>query len=229
MSEVGTEEPSVKKSITEETKEWSPELDTALPVNESDIPGFKAWVNWNGFQLDRDTGRGHDGFDFAAYLTTDNRIVFGLPSDTPIRAIADGEVVQILSNELTGGEYGAQINIEHGKRNGGMFSAYVHIKPSIKHGAVVKKGDIIGTLHKDPGEEEGRLVHLHMMLTSAYGTRGTSIVGGGLRKRQDNPGIIDPEIYKYLATPQGSANFRVVEFPNVTPENANFRVIRVND
>ncbi|HLL60690.1 MAG TPA: hypothetical protein VK338_03155 [Candidatus Nitrosocosmicus sp.] len=39
-----------------------------LPINGSDIPKFKAWINWNGFHLDRETGKVHDGYDFGAYL-----------------------------------------------------------------------------------------------------------------------------------------------------------------
>lgn len=103
----------IKRPIDKDTKEWSPELDTALPINGLDIPNFKAWVNWNGFHLDRKTGKGHDGFDFVAYLTTDNRVVLGLPSDTKIRAVADGVVRQVLdAPEAVGGGYGVMISIE---------------------------------------------------------------------------------------------------------------------
>lgn len=48
------------------TNEWRPELDTTLPVDGADIPGFVRWVNGNGFTYDRQTRRGHDGFDFGA-------------------------------------------------------------------------------------------------------------------------------------------------------------------
>ncbi len=224
-----TKEQSPKKPITEETREWEPGLDVTLPIDGADLPDFKAWINWNGFHLDRKTGEGHDGYDFAAYLTTDNRVVFGLPPETKIRAVADGRVAQVLDTpEAVGGGYGVMITLEHGAHDSGMFSQYVHVKPLIEHGVAVKKGDVIAELYKDPDGEEGRLVHLHTTLVSGWGTRGTSVVGGGKNIRTDDPGVLSEEIYKYTADPQGSAQFSVKEIPNVKVENANFSRIKVS-
>src|SRR3989344_3730984 len=89
---IKSEEQTPKIPITDVTKEWESGLDVALPISDADLPDFKAWVNWNGFHLNRQTGKGHDGYDFAAYLTKDNRVVFGLPPHTEIRAVADGKV-----------------------------------------------------------------------------------------------------------------------------------------
>lgn len=218
-----------KKPITQETREWEPGLDVALPINEADLLDFKSWVNWNGFQLDRETGKGHDGYDFAVYLTTDDRVIFGLPADTKIRAVADGKVAQVLDNpETVGGGYGVMVTLEHGAYDSGMFSQYVHVKPLIEQGAEVKKGDIIAELYKDPEGEEGRLVHLHMTLVSGWGTRGTSVMGGGKNKRTDDPKVLSENIYKYTANPQGSTQFSVRERPQAKIETTNFRRVRVN-
>jgi len=220
-------EPIAKIPIDARTKEWSSDLDTALPINGLEIPSFKAWINWNGFHLDEDKGKGHDGFDFAAYLTTDGRIVLGLPVSTKIRAVADGEVRQVLD---FWGEYGTQINIEHGEIGSGMFSAYAHVKPSVKAGTHVKKGDVIGTLHKDPGKKEGRLVHLHLSLTNGWGTKGTPEWGGGWearRMRADDPGLIDNKIYNFHANPQGSADFTVPDLPDIEIVLSHFEKIRL--
>lgn len=218
-----------RRPIDKDTKEWSPELDTSLPIDGSDIPNFKAWVDWNGFLLDRNTREGHDGFDFAAYLTTDGRIVLGLPDDIKIRAVADGIVKQVLDTpEAVGGGYGVMINIEHGADDSGMFSQYIHVKPTVEAGIAVKKGDVIGELYKDDGDEEGRLVHLHLSLASGWGTRGTSMMGGSRHIRADDPGIIDTSIYKYRANPQGSASFTVPDLPDIKPEYAHFKRINVN-
>jgi len=220
----------IKRPIDKNTKEWSPDLDTALPIDGSRIPDFKAWVNWNGFHLDRQTGKGHDGFDFAAYLTTDNRIILGLPEDTKILAVADGVVQQVLDTpEAVGGSYGIMISVEHGEEDSGMFSQYIHVKPLVKTGMKVKKGDVIAELYKDRGEEEGRLVHLHLTLVSGWGTRGTSKRGGGKNLRTDDPGLIDVDVYKFDATPQGSADFTVPDLPNVKVEFAHFKKVNVND
>jgi|SRR3989338_3220249 len=220
-----------RRPIDKDTKEWSPDLDTSLPINGSEIPDFKAWVNWNGFHLDRKAGKGHNGFDFAAYLTTDNRIVLGLPPDTKIRAVADGVIRQVLDTpEAVGGGYGVMISIEHGANDSGMFSQYVHVKPTIETGASVKKGDVIGELYKDPDGEEGRLVHLHLSLISGWGTRGTSITGGGVHIRTDDPAFIDTNLlYKFDAVPQGSANFTVPGLPNAKAELAHFKRVNVNN
>ncbi len=224
-----TKEESLKKPITKETREWESGLDVILPINGADLPDFKAWVNWNGFHLDRGTGEGHDGYDFSAYLTTDDRVIFGLPADTKIRAVADGKVAQVLDDpEAVGGGYGVMITLEHGTHNSGMFSQYIHVKPLIDYGVEVKKGDVIAELYKDPEAKEGRLVHLHIRLVSGWGTRRTSIMGGGRNIRTDDPKVLSEEIYKYTANPQGSAQFSIKEVPHVKIETANFSRVRVN-
>lgn len=219
-----------KRPLDKDTKEWSPSLDTVLPIDGSEIPKFKAWINWNGFQLDGMTGNGHDGFDFAAYITTDNRVVLGLPKDTKIRAVADGVVKQVLDTpEIVGGGYGVMVNIEHGANDSGMFSSYVHVRPTAGVGTIVKKGDAIGELYKDPDGEEGRLVHLHLILISGWGTKGTSMRGGSMNMniRTDDPKFIDPSIYELSAVPQGSANFTLPDLPNSKVEFAHFKRVRV--
>lgn len=228
MSEIKAEG-TIKIPIDSETKEWLPGQDTSLPINGHDIPNFKAWVNWNGFHFDRETGMGHRGFDFAAYLTLNDKIILGLPSETPIRAVADGLVRQILdSPEAVGGGYGVTIHVEHGAKDSGMFSSYIHVIPSVEYGKEVKKGDVIGTLYKDPGLNEGRLVHLHLELMSGWGTRGSSVMGGGRDKRQDDPKIISQELYKFNAEPQGNSHFTVPSLKEMPVQIANFAKVRVN-
>jgi murein DD-endopeptidase MepM/ murein hydrolase activator NlpD len=219
----------IKRLITSETKEWEPNQDTVLPIDGGDIPGFKEWINWNGFQLDRETGKGHEGFDFGAYLTQDGRIVLGLPQNTPIRAVADGIVAQVMdSPEAVGGGYGVKINVEHGANDSGMFSTYEHVVPSVEFGQEVKKSEIIATLYKDPEGKKGRLVHLHLSLISGWGTRGTSIMGGATNKRLDDPRLISEEIYKYTAEPQGRPDFTVSSLPDAKLEIANFKEVGIS-
>lgn len=225
MIEEGKSNPQEKRPISTETKEWEPGLDTVLPIDGKELPGFKSWVNWNGFHLDRETGEGHGGYDFAAYLNEDNKVVFGLPPETKIRAVANGKIIQVLE---TYGGYATMITVEHGSRDSGMFSTYVHVNPLAEHGMEVKKGDVIAELYKDPGEEEGRLVHLHLRMNSGWGTRGTSITGGGLKARLDDPGVIDNSIYALNAEPQAKKNFTVPSQPDSAVETKNFKVVKVN-
>lgn len=231
MTDISSEIPKIiiperrKSPITPTTKEWTSELDTQLPIQGEDIPDFKAWINWNGFQLNRRTAQGHDGFDFAAYLTTDNRIVFGLPPDTKIRAVADGVVRQFLNNEFTGGGYGAELTVEHGADGSGMFSCYVHTRVFVEEGTQVKKGDVIAELYKDEGYKVGRLVHLHLMLVDGWGTHGSGWQGG-LPLRVQNPRLIDDSIYNFAAEPQGLTHFKVPQLPSVKIEIANFEELK---
>lgn len=209
-----------KKPITKETKEWSSDLDTQLPINGGDLPNFKAWVGYNDFQFDRKTGGGHEGFDFAAYLTTDNKIVVGLPANTKIRAVADGEVRQVL--DVFRG-YGTQISVEHGAYDSGMFSTYIHVRPLVEQGVTVKKGDVIAELYKDEGDKEGRLVHLHLSLRSGWGTRG----GDDSKLRAEDPALIDNSISQFKAESQGSSTFTVPQLPDAKIKFANFKRVRL--
>lgn len=206
-----------RRKIDDETTEWTAKLEATLPIEGLEIPSFKAWINWNGFQYNPETDKGHKGFDFAAYLTTDNRVVLGLPPDVRVRAVADGVVRQIRSGF---GEYLRYISIEHGGEDSGLFSAYGHIVPLVDVGTQVKKGDVIGTLYKDPGEEEGRLVHCHLELTHGWGK-------GSNQDRRANPVVLDSSLYRFKAVPQSSVNFSVPLLPEARIEYANFRVVKV--
>jgi len=203
-----------KKELNENTKLWTSTLDIVLSINDLDIPNFHKWVNWNGY-----TQR-HTGFDFAAYLTKNGKCILGLPSEIPVRAIADGVVRQVSQGLAEGYEYATFINIEHGKKDGGMFSCYHHVNPLIKDEQFVKKGDMIATLYKDFGYEEGKLVHLHFGLTNAR----------DVKKRNVDPVSIFPIIGKYKAEPQGTIDFQIQDMKK-QPEIciANFKRLLVNN
>ncbi len=183
--------------ITKDIMVWERHLDITCPVDSKDIKGFGQWVNWNGFKP------GHLAFDFAAYMDrTGGKIVLGLPSETPIRAVADGLVIGV-SRGVCG--YAHYIHIEHGKEEfmglmgDGLMSGYYHVVPLVEAGKKVKKGDIIATLYKNPGESEGRLVHLHFGLENAYDGKPNEV----------DPVELFPEIGVLVAEPQGSARFAI--------------------
>ena len=96
-------------------------------------------------------------------------------------------------------------------------------------GEQVKKGDEIGTLYIDPVAEAGKLVHLHLGLVSGWGTRGTSIMGGEINIRTDDPKLINPNIYSISAEPQGNKNFHIPSLPDSKIEIAHFKSIRINE
>lgn len=206
------------EKIAKDTKIWTPTLDIVLPIDGSDIQGFREWVNWSGW---KGYSPHHTAYDFAAYLTEGGTCVLGLPKETPVRAVADGTVRQV-SHGIAGREvpYACFMNIEHGRAGSGVFSSYHHIAPIAENGQEVKKGDIVATLHKDEGEEEGKLVHLHFELSH----------GWDVSDRKCNPELIYPSIGKYRAEPQGSPDFQILSLPK-QPEIriANFNKLLVNN
>ncbi len=217
--------------IAKDTKIWTPDLDITLPINGSDIPNFREWVNWNGW---KGYSPAHEAFDFAAYIDKDSRCILGLPEETPVRAIADG-FARFVSNKLLesvgyklpeGWGYGTTIEIEHGKKGSGRYSIYHHVIPQVDIGQVVGKGDVIATLHKDSGNEEGRLVHLHFGLTNGWNN--VRYVAKARHYRVD-PATIFPSIAKPEAQPQGETSFQIPGLEN-QPELhiAHFKRLLVN-
>jgi len=200
------------KKITKQTKIWGSDLDIVLPINGPDIANFDKWVNWRGYT------QNHRGFDFAAYLTKDKRCVLGLPSETPIRAVADGVVKQISQGLAEYYQYATFINIAHGKEDSGMFSCYHHVEPLVEPNQPVKKGDIIAILYKDPGNYKGKLVHLHFELTN----------GWDIKNRYVDPISIFPILAGYNAEPQYKQKFKISGIkkqPRISI--ANFRNLRI--
>lgn len=199
------------EKITENTRVWTRNLDVTLPILGTDIPRFEEWVAWNCFS------ESHNGFDFAVYIDKEGRCILGLPSETPVRAVADGIVAQVYDSTYLG-EYAVFINVEHGKKGSGLFSSYHHVKPLVMDGKYVKKGDVIATLYKDPRNDTGRLVHLHFLLSS----------GWDIRPRSVDPSDIFPEIKGLVVEPQGRKEFKILG-SDTQPEIyiANFKNLQV--
>ena len=84
----------------------------------------------------------------------------------------------------------------------------------------MKKGDVVATLYKDAGTEEGKLVHLHFEMRH----------GWNIKDRMCNSESIFPSIAKYRATPQGSPDFKILGLTQ-QPEIyiANFKKLLVNN
>jgi murein DD-endopeptidase MepM/ murein hydrolase activator NlpD len=194
--------------INEQTTLWTPDLVTVTPVNESSIPGFNQWVVWNdpvSHLLTRGMWESH--FDWAAYLHQDGKIVVGLPEGAIVRAIADGRATQVLTASIgsRGDPYLHQITIEHGKKESGLCSVYLHVVPSVHKGEEVRQGQPIGVLYKDPGWIKGRLVHLELTLINGWSDPSDRV-------------WVDPEKTIYAATdflhahPQASLGFRIAEW-----------------
>lgn len=149
--------------------------------------------------------------------------MLGLPKNLPIYAIADGNVSQITATQGRG--YYDGILLEHGTHFGdrpgsGLSSNYVHVIPAegIDRGKTVKKGDLIGYLYGDQGDDLGKLVHLHLGLynKAPYGEN-------DLVKRFVNPEIMYPSLAKYRAVPPGEHDFQVPGLEKTKVVIANFQ------
>lgn len=195
---------------------WRSDNDLVLPINGSDIPGFVGWVSMNPF-----TGVGreeHDGHDFGAYLRDDGKVVVGLPDKTPVRAVAKGKVIQYLCGGMTGGQYGALLNVEHSDTGSGVFSRYVHVISKAAVNATVEPGEEIAMIGAR-NSAFNPLYHLHLSLTE----------GWNVKDRFRDPAIIDPSIVSISSPQQGWVPISNLEIGGKKTEVilANFAEIKV--
>jgi murein DD-endopeptidase MepM/ murein hydrolase activator NlpD len=137
--------------------------DLITPVDESSIPGFREWVEYNGMWGT------HRGFDFAAYRNADNKVILGLPKGTIIRAVYDGNVSRLRIPHNQGLGYSNAIFLTHGEGDGTAESLYTHITaPSLEVGHSVKKGQEIAEvfISRPVGGDWEKLNHLHYELSN---------------------------------------------------------------
>jgi murein DD-endopeptidase MepM/ murein hydrolase activator NlpD len=203
-------------------------LEIAPPIDPTDIPDFAEWINWHPIGSDlvvssnpRELIKPHNGLDYAVYLNTKGQVVVGLPGDTPVRAIAGG---QVIIDPFLGGmknPYSSQMIVVHETFNDVTFkSVYAHAKRSIRMGQVVKKGDVIGTAYKEDGEE-GRLVHLHL-------TMGFSPVKDMYNLEYLDPELFFPDFSRLTTTPFGRFPFKVDGHRDLEIVVSNFRKVNAN-
>lgn len=199
---------------------WVSDLDLALPIDGSEIPGFKAWICWNALK-----SKIHDGFDFACYFKDNNEIILGLPQ-VKVSSIFNGVVkfIYLLQNP-----YSTTVILEHPIAGRKLYSLYCHVVPLVSKGQKISKGQTIAVLYRDHGENAGRLVHLHFML----GKRCVNFIlyeawGEFIGKKLaglENPTKFFPGLNSYVCNPQGALEFIVPELgPNLRkPIIANFK------
>ena len=133
--------------------------------------GFQSWlfrpgmffgegIEWWGDGNPRRTE--HEGIDFAEGRRPDG-CIRSIPEETPVRAIADGEVAAFLDDFL-----GKTVVVRHASivDPGGdvFYTLYSHIRPETQRLEPVAKGQILGRVHK--AKSAGAPAHLH--LTGAW-------------------------------------------------------------
>lgn len=104
------------------------------------------------------TYSGYPDFDYR------DAIDIGVPSGTPVKAVADGRLV--CSANLGGKSYGKHVIIEH---SGGVYSLYGHLSSYVVHsyGEIIKKGQVIG-YSGNTGNSTG--AHLHFAISKFNGS-----------------------------------------------------------
>ena len=94
---------------------------------------------------------------------------FGVPSGTPVKAVADG-VVEATGNQPNG--WGNYVLVKH---LDGSSSRYCHLRRiSASKGQKIKKGDVIGLSgggKDDPGRGNSTAAHLHFEIANKGGVR----------------------------------------------------------
>ena len=185
----------------------------SLPIFGSDIVDFLKWVNWHDFTgvpKSIDDPNWHNGYDFAAYLNKQGQCVLGLPSETPVRAIADGEVL-FFSND----GYQKQMILLHEEKLEKLMSYYGHVVPCVEQGQRVKSGEQIATLYKDQGNGLGLLVHLHLAISNS--------------EKYFSPATLLPEITDLVTNPQGVGDFVIPQLSSqLKIISHDFRTLHVN-
>ena len=91
--------------------------------------------------------RVHDGVDISAN------------AGTPVKACADGTVLDIKTDD----QLGQEVIVQHG---GGITSIYANLaaNPSVKKGQTVEAGDVIGSVGSTAQAEIGLVPHLHFAM-----------------------------------------------------------------
>lgn len=104
--------------------------------------GFDVPLDISPLTIAKPYGSGHSGVDIVA------------PKGTTVKAIADGEVVEVGDNSSKGGKF---IKIKHKE---GVYTLYGNLDTaSVKTGDKVTKGQSIGTT----GTKEGNVLHLELL------------------------------------------------------------------
>ena len=94
--------------------------------------------------------RTHTGVDIAAN------------AGTPVKACADGTVLDVKTDD----QLGQEVIVQHG---GGITSVYANLtaftdKPTVKKGQKVEAGDVIGSVGSTAQAEIGLVPHLHFAM-----------------------------------------------------------------
>ncbi|OGC04718.1 hypothetical protein A2276_01935 [candidate division WOR-1 bacterium RIFOXYA12_FULL_43_27] len=148
---------------------WSQARDVSHPIDTSDIPGFDGWVNINGYR-----GREHDGFDFMAYRSKNDKSkpVLGLPPETIVHSVLDGIVLELLHPGRT--SLYSEIYIAHAfyRRGTMLVAGYGHVNPTdkLRKGDIVYSGEPIGKIMAFYEGFSPQKYHLHFGACVALGS-----------------------------------------------------------
>lgn len=144
------------------------------PLDKVEFTHYWAVPQETGFKRRKsstgtDTYTAHEGLDFRAAV------------GTPIYAVADGTVAIVATDTNDAGQvkgYGNYIRIRHGSNGRLWDSFYAHMreKSTLKNGATVKKGQLLG-YSGNTGNSNGAHLHFEVRLVRPDGTWETDAPG----------------------------------------------------
>ncbi|MBI5698730.1 hypothetical protein HZC35_00275 [Candidatus Saganbacteria bacterium] len=150
---------------------WKPGQNLRFPIDEKGLPGFKKWVSTNPFNPGV-----HSAFDLMAYEGNDGRVVVGMPPRTPVYAMMDGIVLDILRQ----GPHGcySSMDLVHSFCCTENFTSFISVSLihliaakdlTVGMPTPVRKGQLLGTLM---GRHRDRMpwdYHLHLAMAVGRG------------------------------------------------------------
>ncbi len=104
-------------------------------VERENVAGYVVPFSWPVVGMVQPAGGG--GIDIFA------------PPETPVRAAANGEVVQVVGDTMVSNGFGQGAVIRHDVEGTGMYVVYGHLQElKVKPGDKINKGQIIGTVER---------------------------------------------------------------------------------
>lgn len=113
--------------------------------------------------------------------------MLGLPPGTEVFSPFEGQVQEASQGDFDRQQdhdralYQARVKVAHNVQFT-LGTELAHVIPCVRPGEYVRKGQRVGVVHSSPGEEEGRLTHVHVVMGELY--------SGSHQARV--PGPIDP-------------------------------------
>ncbi len=160
---------------------------------EDGLPG--KWVNSNPYaRRYTNDSTGNEAYHTGVDLNL-NFPHWNADKDAPVYACANGWIIHSVRMNV----WGNVIVIQHNTDNGPVFSRYSHLATMAEGGAIVRRGQQIGTVGQD---ERGGAHHLHFDISTTEAMKGHPGDWPGLDKARIERDYVDPLTYIAARRPE---------------------------